>query len=70
MKTNLNRRAFAGLLAWGAVSQIATWKSSEAEEAPLAIKGYDPVAYFTDGKPVERAHRNSKRIGTTIDIGL
>lgn len=22
-----------------------------AEEKPLAIKGYDPVAYFTDGKP-------------------
>ena len=22
-----------------------------AAEAPLAIKGYDPVAYFTDGKP-------------------
>jgi hypothetical protein len=22
-----------------------------AEKAPLAIKGYDPVAYFTDGKP-------------------
>ncbi len=23
-----------------------------AETVPLAIKGYDPVAYFTDGKPV------------------
>jgi hypothetical protein len=23
-----------------------------AETLPLAIKGYDPVAYFTDGKPV------------------
>ena len=22
-----------------------------AEDVPLAIKGYDPVAYFTDGKP-------------------
>ena len=53
MKTNLNRRTFASLVAVGAVSQIATWKSSNAEEAPLAIKGYDPVAYFTDGKPVE-----------------
>ena len=24
---------------------------SAATDAPLAIKGYDPVAYFTDGKP-------------------
>jgi len=27
--------------------------ASRAEEARLAIGGYDPVAYFTDGKPVE-----------------
>jgi YHS domain-containing protein len=26
-------------------------KSNAAVKAPLAIKGYDPVAYFTDGKP-------------------
>ena len=26
-------------------------RSNAAEEEPLAIKGYDPVAYFTDGKP-------------------
>lgn len=26
--------------------------SIAAEEVPLAIKGYDPVAYFTDGKPL------------------
>jgi hypothetical protein len=25
---------------------------ADAQEVPLAIKGYDPVAYFTDGKPV------------------
>jgi hypothetical protein len=25
---------------------------AHAQEVPLAIKGYDPVAYFTDGKPV------------------
>ncbi|HEY1260181.1 MAG TPA: YHS domain-containing (seleno)protein [Stellaceae bacterium] len=30
----------------------ASWRPAEAEELPLAIKGYDPVAYFTDGKPV------------------
>src|SRR6476469_6216057 len=27
-------------------------RSMAAENAPLAIKGYDPVAYFTDGMPV------------------
>ena len=26
---------------------------TDAQEAPLAIKGYDPVAYFTDGRPVQ-----------------
>ena len=26
-------------------------RSIAAERMPLAIKGYDPVAYFTDGKP-------------------
>jgi hypothetical protein len=26
--------------------------SAASEKAPLAIKGYDPVAYFTVGKPV------------------
>ena len=36
-------------------SQSPLWRrrhrSNAAEKAPLAIKGYDPVAYFTDGKP-------------------
>ena len=27
-------------------------RSMAAENGPLAIKGYDPVAYFTDGMPV------------------
>jgi hypothetical protein len=30
----------------------ATGRHAAAEEVSLAIKGYDPVAYFTDGKPV------------------
>jgi hypothetical protein len=29
----------------------ATSRSIAAERTPLAIRGYDPVAYFTDGKP-------------------
>jgi len=35
-----------------AVAVLVTAPPSAAgEKAPLAIKGYDPVAYFTDGKP-------------------
>jgi hypothetical protein len=30
---------------------LATTFRSYAAETPLAIRGYDPVAYFTDGKP-------------------
>jgi YHS domain-containing protein len=55
MKISLSRRTFAGLMALATISQVGTWKSSVAEEAPLALKGYDPVAYFTDGKPMQGA---------------
>jgi len=37
-------------LAAGSTVGTASW-SVAAEDVPLAIKGYDPVAYFTDGKP-------------------
>jgi len=30
-----------------------------AEEAKVALKGHDPVAYFTDGKPVKGTATNS-----------
>lgn len=30
----------------------AASRTAAAEDIPLAIKGYDPVAYFTDGKPM------------------
>jgi YHS domain-containing protein len=39
------------LLAASAMVAMSS-RSVAAEELPLAIKGYDPVAYFTDGKPV------------------
>src|SRR5258708_30226307 len=29
-----------------------TSRSIAGEEAPLAIRGYDPVAYFAEGKPM------------------
>jgi hypothetical protein len=39
-----------GLLA-AASPLVPSASSLAAETAPLAIKGYDPVAYFTDRKP-------------------
>ena len=39
------------LLAAGFTCATAS-RSTAAEEVLLVIKGYDPVAYFTDGKPV------------------
>lgn len=47
------RRAISGLALFFAGTAIAArWRAAAAEEVPLAIKGYDPVAYFTDRKPV------------------
>lgn len=46
------RNAIRGIALLVAVSPFAAASRSHAEEkAPVAIKGYDPVAYFTDGKP-------------------
>ena len=42
-------RGFA-LLVVGSPLAAASW-SIAAEKVPLAIQGYDPVAYFTGGKP-------------------
>jgi hypothetical protein len=41
-----------GLAAGLFVAVLVSAASSSAEGLPLAISGYDPVAYFTDGKPV------------------
>ena len=49
----LSRRNAIPLILSVASSTFATaLRSNAAEEAPLAIKGYDAVAYFTDGKPL------------------
>lgn len=34
-----------------ATTLVAAGGPAWAQSAPLALKGYDPVAYFTDGKP-------------------
>ena len=40
------------LLGFAAVLTVAAPDLTYAEEDRLAIKGYDPVAYFTEGKPM------------------
>src|SRR5882672_12803781 len=45
------RNAVGGFILLVAASPFGTAsRSHAAEKTPLAIKGYDPVAYFTDGK--------------------
>ena len=53
-RAGLSRRhAMSGLAVLIVGAAIAPgWRPAAAEDIPLAIKGYDPVAYFTDGKPV------------------
>jgi YHS domain-containing protein len=46
-RTILQGAALSALLAMPALAQDL------AQSQPLVLKGYDPVAYFTDGKPVE-----------------
>ena len=52
MNARLSRRTVAGLITIMAASPLLVLPV-RAEDVVLAIKGYDPVAYFTDGHPVE-----------------
>jgi enamine deaminase RidA (YjgF/YER057c/UK114 family) len=47
----LARRSCGALL--GFLSATIFGVSAQGEEASLSISGYDPVAYFTDGRPVQ-----------------
>jgi hypothetical protein len=53
--TSLSRRnALRGFILSAASATVATRsRSAAAAEESLAIKGYDPVAYFTEGKPTQ-----------------
>jgi YHS domain-containing protein len=52
MHTNgLSRRNVIRSILSIAGTVLATTLRSNAAETPLAIRGYDPVAYFTNGKP-------------------
>jgi hypothetical protein len=49
---NLSRRNAVGLvLLAAAVPVAAAVPGAATEQVPLALKGYDPVAYFTMGRP-------------------
>ncbi len=45
----LRRTILQGL----AISAVLAAMPALAQERPLVLKGYDPVAYFTDGKPTQ-----------------
>jgi hypothetical protein len=51
MKTPLSRRAAIGLMGLVAAFPLAA-SAAGPQDVSLAIKGYDPVAYFTDGRPM------------------
>jgi YHS domain-containing protein len=51
MNTHLSRRAAVGLIGLLISFPLAA-SAADQKDAALAIKGYDPVAYFTDGHPV------------------
>jgi hypothetical protein len=54
MKATLSRRGAIYLVALVAATAFAMGTPAAiAEDIPLAIKGYDPVAYFTLGKPTK-----------------
>ena len=56
MKVTLSRRSAVHLVALAAVTAFAMGSPSAiAQDVPVAIKGYDPVAYFTLGKPTKGA---------------
>ena len=53
MISGLSRRDAVGLAALVAIYSFGIpLRSAVAQGVPLAIRGYDPVAYFTDGRPV------------------
>jgi hypothetical protein len=52
MRDISRRDAVGGLVLLAASATLATVvPAMAAETSPLAIKGYDPVAYFTNGRP-------------------
>jgi YHS domain-containing protein len=52
MRLTLSRRNALTVAALVAAYPMAAIRPASAQGLPLAIKGYDPVAYFTVGRPV------------------
>lgn len=57
---DISRRRFGGLVLAGSAAALGLMAAGPAlaidpvfSKRGLAIRGYDPVAYFTEGKPVE-----------------
>lgn len=56
MTPTLSRRAAVHLMSLTAAAMLAAAiPAAAAQDTPLAIKGYDPVAYFKVGKPTKGA---------------
>jgi YHS domain-containing protein len=55
MKSFRNRTVIAAFTLFAATAALAGNKPAPVNQSPggIAIKGYDPVAYFTDSKPVK-----------------
>ena len=51
MRSISRRHAFRSATVLAIGCNLATVQTVAAGEAPLAIRGYDAVAYFTDGRP-------------------
>ena len=51
--TGRARRVLAAAAAFAALASAPTLAGTVNEVNGLAIKGYDPVAYFTEGRPVD-----------------
>ena len=47
------RTALLGIAATVLLGAHGAWAQTASMPLPLALRGYDPVAYFTDAKPVE-----------------
>jgi len=51
MNISLSRRTALLAVLIAALPLATPMQSAVAQDVPLAIKGYDPVAYFTDARP-------------------
>ena len=64
----LTRMLTLAMLALAGVS--AAWAGEFFEDAGVAIRGYDPVAYFTEGKPVRGSSQFTAQYkGSTFHFG-